>query len=77
MNMPIFMPRDLAKYLFHQGHGSYALQAEGLESEMAWQHDGTPFEELRPLAAKSIVAFTAPLTGPFFDGFSAVLVATA
>ena len=61
MNMPIFMPRALAKYLFHQGHDAYALRADGLEeADPAWRFEGTPFEELRPEAARRIVAFAAP-----------------
>eukprot|EP00435_Cladocopium_sp_Y103_P027957 s1218_g6.t3 len=40
MNMPIFMPSHLSKYIFHQGHGAYKYRWD----ERKEHEDGTPFE---------------------------------
>ncbi|CAJ1401177.1 unnamed protein product [Effrenium voratum] len=57
MNMPLFMPAHLSKYLFHQDHDSYNYrwgQRPEAESGLWPGEAASPFEESSPTAARLI-----------------------
>ena len=64
MNMPIFMPAHLSKYIFHQGHGAYNYRWDDRKeyedgTPFEWRNEEvSPFDESSPAAAHLIVGYS-------------------
>eukprot|EP00438_Fugacium_kawagutii_P015591 Skav229724 [mRNA] locus=scaffold49:372576:374408:- [translate_table: standard] len=78
MNMPIFMPKHLSKYIFHQGHGAYKHrwdERKEYEDGTAFEwvkEDVSPFDELSPAAAHLIVGYSDYFRYPGIQYFESI-----
>ena len=81
MNMPLFMPSHLSKYMFQQDHGAYDYQWKrrrlDFEAEL-WPRDATesPFQEANLDAVRRILPFTDYFRFPhviYFDSIPDLL----
>lgn len=78
MNMPIFMPSHLPKYLFQQDHmnydGRWTMRREYVGGPAKWPQDfeGSPFNETSLDSARLIVGFTDYFRFPEVQHFASI-----
>jgi hypothetical protein len=82
--MPIFMPTELSKYIFHQQHTNYAGQAycadknrvnwgRGCVGNPLWKDKNhTPFDERNIMATRQILQHTDYVNYPYVQGFASL-----